>query len=360
MNYKFVVLVSLATAQTADPPAKPDGSCHVKILGNPAEGYDGYCYDLAKNSGIDLNKLNQYNNFNCASQGQRGQRLCVSNGKLPVVIEPVGKPDGTCSFKVLGNPAEGYDGYCYDLAAKAGIDIPTLNQYNNFDCASQGQPGQKLCVSKGKLPVVIEPVGKPDGTCYFKVLGNPADGYDGYCYDLAAKAGIDIPTLNQYNNFDCASQGQPGQKLCVSKGKLPVVIEPVGKPDGTCSFKVLGNPADGYDGYCYDLAAKAGIDIPTLNQYNNFDCASQGQPGQKLCVSKGKLPVVIEPVGKPDGTCSFKVLGNPADGYDGYCYDLAAKAGIDIPTLNQYNNFDCASQGQPGQKLCVSPGLLPQ
>jgi LysM repeat protein len=248
----------------------------------------------------------------------------------------------------------GIDGYCYDLAAAAGIDIARLNQLNNFDCVRDGKSGQRLCVSVGVLPPPPIPNGKPDDTCYFKTLGMPPE-YDGYCFDIAASSGIDLNTLNQLNKFDCEKDGLSGQRLCVSLGNLPPIPDPPADSNGNCFYVDVGE-----GDLCDTIAKKYKITMEQLQNFNkdrNLNCKLLSL-NTRLCVSLGTYPSRRKVQNDPNKPCFFQAADSPATDS---CAKIAAANDITIEEIDSWNQKTwqfkgCAKGLDKDQKICVSPG----
>jgi hypothetical protein len=189
---------------------------------------------------------------------------------------------------------------------------------------------------------------------FCQVLRLGAD-FDGFCFDLAAKAKIDIPRLNQLNNFDCVTQGQAGQRLCVTPGVLPPLPDPPSRSDGKC-FHVDVKNGD----LCSTIAQKFQITVEQLVKYNkdrNLNCSLLAI-NTRLCVSLGTYPSRRPVQTNPNSPCVFQTA-DPDNFYN--CATIAAAYDVTVQEIDEWNQKTwqfkgCAKGLDLDQRICVSPG----
>jgi len=189
----------------------------------------------------------------------------------------------------VGNPAEGYDGYCFDLAQKAGITISILNDLNPSRPCDKCAAGERLCVTQGLLPPVPDPPSDPSnvGKCVVKTFG--IDGSS--CFEIITKNGITMEQLLKFNPDLVCNNVAAGKRVCVSLGELPSRAPQQTDPNLPCFF--IKSNATLYN--CASLGAAFDVSLKDIEKWNSatwrFQGCSQGfYENQKICISQGVPP----------------------------------------------------------------------
>jgi GH18 family chitinase len=264
-----------------------------------------------------------------------------------------------CTVKILGDKAKGYDGYCWELANDAGIDVATLERLNNFICNNQ-VAGTRCCITPGTLPPPPVPPSPNGQYCVVKKLGDPADGFDGYCADLASNNRISLEVLNFLNGFNCIKEGQRGQRLCVTAGALPPIPDPIAGPDGKC--KVIEVDPVKFN-TCGAIWTEGKITEEQLHKFNkgrNYNCQLL-KPGFRFCVTLGDYPSRAPVQPNPNAPCIF-VQANAEAFFN--CDNVAAAYDLTVEQVTQWNanswQFEGCTKSFGGhQKICISQGIPP-
>ncbi|KAI8905939.1 hypothetical protein EDD86DRAFT_248878 [Gorgonomyces haynaldii] len=335
-----------------------------------------YCYLIAQKNRIldgsgnpSTALLQQYNNAVCSNTWpQTGQVICIGPGTPPSTTpptqEPQNAPDGVhCSYARFGSPPR-FNGFCSDIAAAARIttnQLVALNAPYGFSCTAS-PPGTRVCTTKGVLPDPPAPNG--GSTCAVKYLGDPSQGFDGYCNDLAVNAGIDLWELNKLNpGLDCATT-PAGTPLCVT---LPIgaIPDPPGHNDPSrnnqyvCYTRIIGKDANS----CGDVMASAKITLKQLQKFNpGLDCTTL-KPGKQLCVSQGAYPSRAPVQNNPNAPCVFINIQPNSTIYN--CDTVSVNYDVTQDQVAQWNKQTfrfpgCALAFQPPMKICVSQGTPPK
>ncbi|KAI9094129.1 hypothetical protein DFS34DRAFT_254776 [Phlyctochytrium arcticum] len=207
--------------------------------------------------------------------------MWVSQGAAVLVATLLGigqvAAQGNCTpHTVVGGDS------CAVITAKYKISQQQLEQFNPGLQCDKIQPGQRLCVSPGKLPAPPTAGAKPDGTC---------ESYDAVandnCFSIPGKCKISQEAFD-FLNPDCRKDPiKINQRFCCSQGKK-ATRAPQPNGDNCAPYAVQEGDS------CSAIAAKFDITQADIESWNakTFQWVECGklQKGANICVSKGNPP----------------------------------------------------------------------
>ncbi|KAJ3156628.1 hypothetical protein HDU86_003852 [Geranomyces michiganensis] len=331
-GFGLLVVFALAAVNSAvAAPARALATCPTYTV----RGGD-FCFGIAQSQHISVDDLKRYNpGLNCDTI-QPGAVLCVGAGSPPAPPTP---PSGVCKVAVVKSGDS-----CSAIATANQVTLAQLLQFNKGINCNTIQPGDRLCVSAGTLPVPVPDPTPSGGVCKVAVVKSGDS-----CSLIATNNKITLAQLLQYNKGINCNVIQPGDRLCVSAGTLPVPVPDPTPPGGVCKVAVVKSGDS-----CSLIATNNQITLAQLLQYNKGINCNIIQPGDRLCVSAGTLPVPVPDPTPPGGVCKVAVVKSGDS-----CTLIATNNKITLAQLLQYNKGINCNIIQPGDRLCVSAGTLP-